>query len=100
MDNIQVKTGKAQQDYWKLAIKKGFVKRGKIVARHGDILAWLNSELDWGMCMRTLSYYFYAFAQMIRKSVLNRKTEPTIQDMKNRSSFPFGNFLFPRLSRT
>ena len=36
MDNIQAKTGKTQEDFWKLAIKKHFVKQGKIVAKHPD----------------------------------------------------------------
>jgi len=29
MDNIQAKTGKKQEDFWKLAIKKHFVKQAK-----------------------------------------------------------------------
>ena len=49
MDNIQAKTGKTQEDFWKLAIKKGFLKRSKIIAKHGDpFLAWLKSEIRIG----------------------------------------------------
>ena len=48
MDNIQAKTGKTPEDLWKLANKKGFVKRGNIVARHADLLAWLKSEIGLG----------------------------------------------------
>ncbi len=48
MDNIQAKTGKTQADFWKLAIKKGFVKEGKIAAKHADLLAWLKSEIGLG----------------------------------------------------
>ncbi|HWY28390.1 MAG TPA: DUF4287 domain-containing protein [Candidatus Sulfotelmatobacter sp.] len=44
MDNIQIKTGSTADDFWKLAIKKGFVKRGKVVARHSEMLTWLKSE--------------------------------------------------------
>jgi len=44
MDNIQIKTGKTAQDFWKLANQKGFVKRGKIVSKHSDMLAWLKSK--------------------------------------------------------
>ena len=32
MDNIQIKTGKTAQDFWKLASKKSFVKRGKVAS--------------------------------------------------------------------
>lgn len=48
MDNIQAKTGKTSEEFWKLAMEKSFVKRGKIVAKHGDLLAWLKSEIGLG----------------------------------------------------
>ena len=48
MENIQAKTCKTQEDSWKLAIKKRFVKRDKIVAKHADLLAWLKSEIGLG----------------------------------------------------
>ena len=48
VDNIQAKTGRTQEDVWKLAIKKLFVKQGKIVAKHADLLAWLKSEIGIG----------------------------------------------------
>ncbi len=41
MDNIQIKTGKTAEDFWKLVSKKGFVKRGEVVAEHSEMLAWL-----------------------------------------------------------
>jgi len=44
MDNIQVKTGKTTEDFWKLANEKGFVKRGKVVSKHSEMLAWLKSK--------------------------------------------------------
>jgi hypothetical protein len=48
MKNIQVETGKTPEDFLKLASKKGFVKRGKIIAKHADILAWLKSDIGLG----------------------------------------------------
>ena len=48
MDNIQAKTGKTHEDFWKLAIKNHFVKQGKIVAKHTKLLAWLKSEIGLG----------------------------------------------------
>jgi len=44
MDNIQIKTGKSAQDFWKLASKKGFVRRGKVASKHSEMLAWLKSK--------------------------------------------------------
>jgi hypothetical protein len=46
--NIEAKTGKSLDDFWKLADKKGFTKSGKIVARHADLLKWLKSEIGLG----------------------------------------------------
>lgn len=48
IDNIQAKTGKSPKDFVELAKKKGFVKDGKIVAKHGEILDWLKSEVGLG----------------------------------------------------
>ncbi len=36
------------EDFWKLASRKGFVKRGDVVAKHGEMLAWLKSEMGLG----------------------------------------------------
>jgi hypothetical protein len=44
MENIQTLTGKKPDDFWKLANKKGFVKHGKIVATHAEMLKWLKSS--------------------------------------------------------
>lgn len=44
MENIEAKTGKSQEDFWKLANKKGFAKRGKVVAKYAEILTWLKSK--------------------------------------------------------
>jgi hypothetical protein len=43
-ESIRARSGKSLEDYWKLACKKGVVRGGKIVARHGEMLAWLKSK--------------------------------------------------------
>ena len=48
MDNIQAKTGKTSEDFWKMANEKGFIKDGKIVAKHADMLKWLKSDVGLG----------------------------------------------------
>jgi len=48
MNNIQAKTGKTPEDFWKLANEKGFIKQGKIVAKHSDLLKWLKSDIGLG----------------------------------------------------
>ena len=44
MDNIQLKTGKSQDDFWKLANEKGLVEQGNVVSKHSEMLAWLRSK--------------------------------------------------------
>ncbi len=48
MDNIQAETGKTPDDFWRMANKKGFVKRGKVVASHAEMFAWLKSGIGLG----------------------------------------------------
>lgn len=44
IENIKAKTGKSPDDFWRLASKKGFVKRGKLTAKYGEMLRWLKSD--------------------------------------------------------
>jgi hypothetical protein len=44
MENVEALTGKTAEDLWQAAIKKGYVKQGKIVAKHGELLTWLKSK--------------------------------------------------------
>jgi hypothetical protein len=48
MENIQGKTGKTPDGFWKLAIKKDFVKDGKVVAKHAEMLKWLKTDIGLG----------------------------------------------------
>jgi hypothetical protein len=43
-ENIRAKSGKSLEDYWALATRKGFIKSGVIVAKHGEMLNWLKSR--------------------------------------------------------
>jgi len=35
-------------EFWDLAQGKGFVKKGRVVAKHADILRWLKSDIGLG----------------------------------------------------
>ena len=43
MRNIEAKSGKRPEQFLKLATKKGFIKRGKIIASYSEMLKWLKS---------------------------------------------------------
>jgi ribosomal protein S8 len=46
--NIRLQTGKTPEDFVELAQKKGFIRHGKTVAKHGEMLAWLKTEMGLG----------------------------------------------------
>ena len=48
MKNITAKTGMNREDFWRQAKEKGFVKGGKMVAKHSELLAWLKSDVGLG----------------------------------------------------
>jgi hypothetical protein len=48
MQNIEAKTGKSPDDFWELANKMGFIREGKIIATHSQLLKWLKSEVALG----------------------------------------------------
>ncbi len=52
--NIEKKTGKKLLDYYALAEQRRFIKDGKIVAAHAEILKWLKSDM-------TLSHVYANF---------------------------------------
>jgi Domain of unknown function (DUF4287) len=50
IDNIKTKTGKAPDDFRKLAEQKGFLQKGKLKpgVKAGEIVAWLKKDFDLG----------------------------------------------------
>jgi hypothetical protein len=48
VDSIEAKAGKTLDDFWRMAKKEGFVKGGKIAARHSEIVGWLKSHQKLG----------------------------------------------------
>lgn len=50
LDNIQAKTGISPAEFKKLAGKKGFLKKGKLVdsVKAGDIIKWLKDDYQLG----------------------------------------------------
>jgi hypothetical protein len=48
MQNIQAKSGKTAEDFYRIATEKAFIVAGKIVASHKQLLEWLKSDIDLG----------------------------------------------------
>jgi hypothetical protein len=48
MQNIQAKSGKTPEEFYRIANEKGFINDGKIVASHKQMLKWLKSDIGLG----------------------------------------------------
>jgi hypothetical protein len=48
IQNVQVKSGKTAEDFFRIATEKGFIVDGKIVASHKQLLEWLKSDISLG----------------------------------------------------
>lgn len=70
LDNIQSKSGKSPDDFWRLANKKGFVRRGKVVAGHAVLLKWLKSDIGLG----------HVYANIIILYLRLRAEDPRVSD--------------------
>jgi hypothetical protein len=74
MRNIEAKTGKSPEDFLQIANKKGFIKDGKIVAPHAQLLEWLKSDIGLG----------HVHANMVIVYFRLRTNDPELSDkMKN-----------------
>lgn len=74
MQNIEAKTGKTPEDLWKIANKMGFIKEGKIVATHAQLLGWLKSDIGLG----------HVHANMVIVYLRLRTNDPKVSEkMKN-----------------
>ena len=59
LDNIKIKTGKSADELKKLAEQKGFLKKGELQVKAGEIVAWLKEdfELGHGHSMAIYAYF-------------------------------------------
>jgi hypothetical protein len=74
MKSIQAKTGKTPGDFWQLANTKGFIKQGKITAKHAALLSWLKSDIGLG----------HVHANMVIVYLRLRAKDPQLtENMKN-----------------
>jgi hypothetical protein len=48
MQNIQAKSGKSPDDFYRIATEKGFIVDCKIVAAHKQFLEWLKRDVGLG----------------------------------------------------
>jgi hypothetical protein len=48
LKNVEAKGGKTADELFKEANEKGYVKEGKIVASHKQLLEWLKSDIGLG----------------------------------------------------
>ncbi len=74
LDNIQAKTRKSPDDFFKMAKKKGMIDHGKIIAKHAELLQWLKSDIGLG----------HGHANAIILYLRIRTKDPKVQGTKKR----------------
>jgi uncharacterized protein YehS (DUF1456 family) len=48
IDNIKAQTGKDLKDFEEAAKTKGFLKNGKLLIKHNEVVAWLKKDYNLG----------------------------------------------------
>jgi len=81
MQNIETKTGKSAEDFWELANKMGFIKEGKIVASHAQLLKWLKSDIALG----------YVHANFIIAYLRLRTNDPKVSEKMKSWAYSTGS---------
>ena len=71
LDNIKAQTGKTPEDFVALAKKKGLVKDGKVVAKHGEIVTWLKSEFKLGHGHANAIVLYMKYPEVAKKKIKN-----------------------------
>ena len=81
VENVQAKTGKAPDEFWQLATKGGFVRKGKVVAKHADMLRWLKSDIG-------LGHVYASFIIMyLRLRAGGEGVSPQMREWANRTGY-------------
>jgi len=80
MENIQKKTGKKPADFLNLANERGFIKEGKIMAKHGEMLNWLKTEMGLG----------HVQANFIILYLRLRNNDPNVSDQARKWAYETG----------
>ncbi len=82
IDNIKLQTGKTPEDFVELAKIKGFIVNGKTVAKHGDMLAWLKSEMGLGHGHANAIILYLKAPEIAKKKI----QEDTKKSRRNRTT--------------
>ena len=82
IDNIKLQTGKTPEDFVELAKIKGFIVNGKTVAKHGDMLAWLKSEMGLGHGHANAIILYLKAPEVAKKKI----QEDTKKSKRNRTT--------------
>jgi len=69
IEYIEKQTGKAPENFLALAKKKGFVKNGEMVAKHGEVLAWLKKEMKLGHGHANAIILYQKSPEMAKKKI-------------------------------
>ena len=69
LDNIKAQTGKTPEDFVRAAEKKGFLKNGKVVAKHSEIVAWLKKDFGLGHGHANAVVLYIKYPKIAKKKI-------------------------------
>ena len=71
IDNIRAKTGKGPEDFIAIAKGKGFIKDGKVVAKHAELLKWLKTGEKLGHGHANAMILYLKYPELAKKKMAN-----------------------------
>ncbi len=82
IDNIKLQTGKTPEDFVELAKRKGFIINGETIAKHGEMLAWLKTEMGLGHGHANAIILYLKAPEIAKKKI----QEDTKKSKRNRTT--------------
>ena len=81
MQGVEEKSGKTQEDLYRIANEKGFIKEGKIVAAHKQLLVRLKEEIGVG----------HVQANLVIAYLRLRTKDPKVSDKMKKWTYETGS---------
>lgn len=69
LNNIEARTGRSPEDFVSLARKKGFIKNGKVVSKHDEIVAWLKKDFGLGHGHANALVLYLKYPEVAKKKI-------------------------------
>ena len=69
LNNIKAQTGKGPEDFVEAAKKKGFLKNGKLMIKHNEVVAWLKKDYKLGHGHANAIVLYLKYPELAKKKI-------------------------------